>query len=289
MVIHLAARTDLDDTRIEGYAANIDGVRNLLSAIRATSSVRRAVFTSSQLVCRPGFVPKTAQEYSPHTLYGESKVLTEKIVREGHGGGVDWCLVRPTTVWGPHMGPHYQRMLELVRRGRYFHCGKGRMLKSYSYVGNIAAQYSALLEAPASAICGGTFYLADYIPLSLRDYADELAKAMNAPSIPTLPLPVARALAHIGDVLNGVGWRAFPFNSFRLKNILTEYVFDLRPTSDVCGPLPYTFREGVEATGKWFMDLKKSKVSSPINGKTAAIYQAKHKTSLASYQKGATE
>lgn len=256
-VIHLAARTDLNETKdLKGYATNIDGVRNLLMCVKKSTSVSRVIVTSSQLVCRVGYVPKNDKDYCPNTLYGESKVLTEKITEEMDGGGKEWCLVRPTTVWGPGMSPHYQRALSLVRRGRFFHCGSGKLYKSYSYAGNIAFQYLKLLQAPVDRIQRQTFYLADYTPLSLRDYMDGLAKAMNAPVIPTIPLPVVKTLALIGDGLNTLGLKKFPFNGFRLRNILTEYQFDLSKTRDVCGELPFSFEDGIKATAEWFLSQK---------------------------------
>jgi len=253
-LIHLAARIDLDETRdINGYAANIDGVRYVIGAVKQTPSIHRAIYTSSQLVCRVGHIPASDTEYCPNTLYGQSKVLTEKIVREQDGGGVEWCLVRPTTVWGPYMSPHYQNMLRLIRRGRYFHCGQGRLYKSYAYAGNIAWQYARLLAAEPPAIHRKTFYLADYHPLSLREYTDGLAREMGATRIPTLPLGLARILPLAGDALNACGFKRFPFNSFRLNNILTEYVFDLASTEAACGPLPFTQDVGIRATAKWFL------------------------------------
>lgn len=262
-VIHLAARTDLHETRdIQGYAANIAGVRNLVQAVKSVPGIRRCIYTSSQLVCRVGHVPATDTEYCPNTLYGESKVLTEQIVREANGGGVEWCLTRPTSVWGPHMGPHYQSMLRLIGKGRYFHCGQGKLYKSYGYVGNIAHQYVRLLTAVTASIHRKTFYLADYQPLSLRDYTDGLARAMGAPRIPTVPVQAARLLAVAGDVLNTCGLRTFPFNSFRLNNILTEYVFDLSRTEALCGPSPYTAEQGITETAQWYLSLHGS-TSSP--------------------------
>lgn len=255
VVVHLAARTDLKETqRLEGYSANIEGVRGLVGVSGAVPSVRRVLYTSSQLVCRIGHIPRTMQEYCPSTLYGESKAWTERIVRETDGAGKEWSLVRPTTVWGPHVGPHYRRMMELIRRGRYFHCGPGALRKSYAYVGNIAYQYVRLMTAPREAVHGRTFYLADYEPLSLRAYADGLARGFGARPIPTYPLSVVRVLARAGDLLNAIGWRSFPFNSFRLGNILTEYIFDLRETEEVCGPLPVGWRDGVSATCRWYLD-----------------------------------
>jgi nucleoside-diphosphate-sugar epimerase len=256
-VIHLAARTDLNETRdLEGYSANIEGVRNLLEAISVTHSVRRSIITSSQLVCRIGHIPKSKAEYCPTTLYGESKVLTEKITKQLDGGGREWILTRPTTVWGPYMGLHYMRMLDLIQRGRYFHCGNGRLMKSYAFAGNIAWQYIQLLKAPTVQVHRKTFYLADYEPLSLRSYADALAVGLGARTIPTLPIGIARAVARCGDLVKIAGWRDFPFNSFRLQNILTEYVFDLRETQNVCGSLPFTWQEGVSATCRWYLTTR---------------------------------
>ena len=255
-VVHLAARTDLDEkSDLAGYAANIDGVRNIVQAIQRTPSIRRAIFTSSQLVCRIGYVPRSDADYCPNTLYGQSKVLTETIVRQYDGGGVEWCLTRPTTVWGPGMRPHYINMLRMIRRGIYFHCGYQKLYKSYGYVENVANQYVRLLKAGAVNFHRKTFYLADTEPLSLRDYADDLAREMAAPKIPSVPLSAVGVLARLGDVVNALGFKRFPFNSFRLNNILTEYRFDMSETIRVCGPDLISRTEGIKRTVRWFASL----------------------------------
>lgn len=261
LVIHLAARIDLEGKQLSDYDANITGVRNVCRAVRATPSVERAVYTSSQLVCRVGYIPTSDTDYCPNTVYGQSKVRTEKVVREEDGGGVTWCLARPTTVWGPYMNEHYQSLLHHIRAGRYFHPGKGELYKSYSYAENIAHQYFKLGTVQAADVQGLVFYMADYTPLSLRRYIDGLALAMGARKVPTVPLPLAKGLALAGDALNAVGVR-FPFNSFRLRNIRTEYIFDMSRTERVCGPLPATFEQGVQATAAWFM-AKTDTAASP--------------------------
>ena len=255
-VVHLAARTDLDGETLEDYDDNIRGVRNVCAAVRATDSVTRAIYTSSQLVCEVGYTPTSDTDYCPSTVYGESKVRTEQIVREEDGGGVTWCLTRPTTVWGPYMKRHYQSVLRHIQRGTYFHAGDGALRKSYSFAGNIAYQNRQLLLAPAEDVHGKTFFLADYEPLSLRAYTNRLQELLGARSIPTLPLPAARALARAGDLVNAAGWASFPFNSFRLNNIRTEYVIDLSETEAVCGSLPYGFDEGVQLTVDWYLSLQ---------------------------------
>ncbi len=252
IILHLAARIDLDEKKdIQGYASNIRGVGNLVEVIQQNSSINRCIFTSSQLVCRVGHVPKNEYEYNPNTLYGESKVLTEKIVRERDGGKVEWCLVRPTTVWGPGMSPHYQKLFKLIQKGQYFHVGKKPLYKSYSYVGNIAYQYQKLMEAPVEQIHRKTLYLADYEPISLRDWTNLIQQELQARFIPTYPELITKLAAKVGDAINFCGWRRFPFNSFRLNNILTEYLFDLSETKKICGNLPYTTEQGVKEMVNW--------------------------------------
>lgn len=257
MVVHLAARTDLNGNKVSDYSANVEGVQNLTEVIKENFGVQRLICTSSQLVCRVGYVPESDTDYCPNTFYGESKVLTEKITRETSGKDFEWCLVRPTTVWGPGMSPHYQRFLNMVHKGRYFHIGRRPLYKSYSYVGNIVYQYQKLLEAPKEQIEGKTFYLADYECISLRDWVNSFQREFESAPVRTIPENAAKILAFLGDMVNAAGIKSFPFNSFRLRNILTEYQFDLSSTAKVCGPVPYTMEQGVKETALWFQEMFK--------------------------------
>ena len=252
-VVHLAARTDLVGETVEDYEANRGGVRNVCEAVAASPSAKRAIYTSTQLVCEIGHTPAHDEDFRPSTVYGESKIETEKIVRQLDGGGVEWCLTRPTTGWGPGMSAHYTSVLRFIEKGLFFHMGKGALVKHYFYIENIAYQYLKLLQAPKDAIHGQVFYLADEEKFSLRDYVNKAADAMGVARPRTMPLPVAKALATVGTGLSKVGL-PFPFTRFRLRNIRTEYQFDLSRTTRVCGPVPVSFDEGVRRTVAWYRE-----------------------------------
>jgi len=255
-VVHLAARIDIDESdTLAGYATNIEGVENLIAALRRTPSVKRAIWTSSQLVCSVDYLPRHDTDYHPDSFYGQSKVRTEQIVRASDGAGREWCIVRPTTVWGPGMSAHYQRFLGLIRRGYYFHVGNEPLWKSYSYIENIAFQYLRLLEAETDLVHRKMFYLADYEPIDLLAWSDAFQRALRARSIPHMPVTIAQALARCGDAANALGIKSFPFNTRRLKNIRTQYQFDTTPTKAVCGPLPRTIEQGVQETVDWLNGL----------------------------------
>jgi nucleoside-diphosphate-sugar epimerase len=257
ILVHMAARTDLEGKVLADYGSNLRGTEVLCQLVGETDSIKRAIYTSSMLVCKIGYIPTSETDYCPHTVYGESKVQTEKIVKKLDGGGKTWCLVRPTTAWGPRMSLHYQTLLRLIKSGRYFHSGSGELNKSYIYVENIVHQFIKLMEVDENILHREIFYLADYKPISLRGYTNMLAEKLNAKSIPTLPLSLVNFMAFGGDILERVGFKTIPFNSFRLRNILTEYIFDLSKTENVCGPLPYSLEQGVEKTAAWYLSKKK--------------------------------
>ena len=109
-IIHLAARTDLDGKTIDDYRANIIGVENVISAAKKIDCLQKVIFTSSMLVCKVGYQPLNNFDYKPSTLYGESKVLTEKIVWDNQLN-CDWVIIRLTSIWGPWFDEPYRFFL----------------------------------------------------------------------------------------------------------------------------------------------------------------------------------
>jgi nucleoside-diphosphate-sugar epimerase len=252
LVLHLGARTDLDENLdMRGYAANIDGVANVIEAVRQAGSVERTLFASSRLVVEIGYTPKSEVDYKPSTLYGESKVQGEKLVRQAADSFGPWTIVRPTSIWGPWFDVPYKQFFESIEKGTYVHPGRHNPRKSYGYVGNTVYQIERILEAPVEKVNGRTLWLADYPPLHLRDWADKIQRALGAKPIRTAPLPLLKLAAAAGDVAKVVGWNNPPLTSFRLNNLITEMVYDTSELENVVGPLPYSTEQGVDITTGW--------------------------------------
>lgn len=244
-ILHLAAKTGLDE---KNFATNIEGVENLVNISCTVPSVKRVVFTSTLLVCEMGYVPQRYDEYKPTTLYGKSKVEGEKIVRSAQDLPFSWVITRPISIWGPYAQEPYRNFFDSVRRNWYFHIGSGHYQRSMGYVGNTAYQNHKLLLAPDEKVDKKTFYLGDRPPIDLYDFANEVQKQFKSRRIKRLPLGIVKLMALTGDILKFLGWKKVPLTSFRLKNIRTEYVFNLDPIFDVTGPLPYNFQEGIKKT-----------------------------------------
>jgi nucleoside-diphosphate-sugar epimerase len=255
LIYHLAARTDLDGKQLADYAANTAGTRNVIHAASQLTSLKRIVFTSTRLVCRIGYMPKNESDYSPSTVYGASKIEMERIVRDGCGGlPCSWALFRPTSIWGPWFDVPYKTFFTTIVKGYYVHPGDRPILKSYGYVGNIVQQLDRAMLAPADAVHGKTFYLADYQPLDVRKWATLIQQTMGAKRIRTVPAPLLRPIAWCGDVAKRAGWSNPFLTTFRLNNLLTQMVHDVEPLKQVAGPTSYSLEEGVRTTVAWMRD-----------------------------------
>lgn len=251
-IFHLSARTDLEGRSEADYAANIGGVSNAVAAALSAPSLQRVVFASSMYVCRMGYVPRRDDEYCPHTAYGQSKVLGEQIVRREAADKFCWTIVRPTSIWGPWFAIPYISFFHAVRRGLYFHPRGHNIRRSYGFVLNTVWQLRQLMECDdAGKLHSRMFYVADYEPTDPLLWAQTIAECFGARKVSEAPLSLLKIGAKIGDLLKLAGMTAPPIFSSRLKNLLTNAVFDLDPIREISGPQPYTMAEGVALTVEW--------------------------------------
>lgn len=255
-IVHLAAHMSLRESvdADERYRANTEGTRNLMTSASKCAETKRAIYTSTKYVYRDG-EPSGTRDYAPDSSYGRSKVQMEEMIWDLDGGGLDWCITRPTTIWGAGMSKHYQRFLRMVEEGKYVHIGSSPVKKSMGYVGNIAAQYERLLTVKSSKMHQKVLYVTDYEPEILREWVEGFAKILGGKKIRTIPLVFASVCGRIGDTIKAMGWRKFPFTSFRVKNLTESEVVDASETEAICGESPYSREEALEATTKWFKSL----------------------------------
>ena len=131
-ILHFAARTDLKGESLSDYAANVEGVENIMKVVQYLPELKKIIVASSMLVCKSGYIPKNQIDYKPVNFYGLSKVETEKIVWKNKPS-CDWAIVRPTSIWGPS-SLYPIRIFERVMTRRYFHIGNKSCTKTYGYI-----------------------------------------------------------------------------------------------------------------------------------------------------------
>lgn len=246
-IIHLAARTDLDGKTLIDYDANISGVENVLTAAASLNSLKKILITSSMLVCGPGYAPGNQFDYAPTTIYGHSKVQTEKIVW-ANKPACDWAILRPTSIWGPWFEAPYKNFFDMVLSRRYFHIGRKSCTKTYGFIGNTVYQIMQILSTPTLDEQNKIFYLGDK-PTNIELWANEIANELGY-KIHRCPYALIKLAAWGGDMLKLLGIR-FPMTSFRLKNMTTNNVINLTATNKLAPNPPFSRIEGVKTTLEW--------------------------------------
>ncbi len=251
-VIHLAARTDLEGKTIEDYDSNTLGTFNILKCCEGINRIKKMILTSSMLVCRTGYQPKNQFDYQPSTLYGESKVITEKVTWENEPK-CDWAIIRPTSIWGPWFDVPYRNFFDMVIKKSYFHIGNKSCTKTYGYVGNAVYQIEELLWNSTEDKDNKIFYIGDYEPTNIEEWANEIAEQLNY-KIVKVPFGIIKCAAWVGDLLKVLGIK-FPMTSFRLKNMTTDNIVELENTRRIVGMLPYQRKEGIRFTLEWMHEV----------------------------------
>ncbi|SHG94074.1 NAD-dependent epimerase/dehydratase family protein [Flavobacterium defluvii] len=252
-IVHLAARTDLDGKKLEDYNANVLGVNNLLKIANELKNLKKILITSSMLVCHTGYYPKNQFDYTPSTIYGESKVLTEKIVWDNKPA-CDWAILRPTSIWGPWFGAPYKNFFEMVISGKYFHIGNRGCTKTYGFIGNAIYQIENILFKETLNEQEKVFFIGDDPAINIEEWGNEIADELGK-KIKKLPYFVIKTAAFVGDGLNFLKIN-FPMSSFRLRNMTTNNIINLENTYKVAPILPYSRKEGVKITLKWMLDRR---------------------------------
>jgi len=247
-IVHLAARTDLDGNSLTDYNANTLGVENLMKIAKELTSLEKIIISSSMLVCHTEHNPSDQFDYAPKTIYGESKVQTEKNVW-ANIPKCDWAIIRPTSIWGPWFGVPYKNFFDMVIDKRYFHIGDRGCTKTYGYIGNAVYQIEQILFSETISNNKKVFYIGDYQPTSIENWANEIALELGI-SIKKVPYFFVKIIAIIGDVLKAFRIN-FPMTSFRLKNMTTNNKIDLMDTKKIAPKLPFSRLEGVKETLSW--------------------------------------
>ena len=247
-IVHFAGRTDMSGASVAAYAANHIGTEKLIEATRAVDSVQRVVFTSSQFVVGPGPLPKNDEDFRPHTIYGESKVLSERAVRASRLP-YTWTIIRPTNIWGKWHPRYPDEFWRILKQGRYFHPGGRPVKRSYGYAGTVAEQVLRILHGDSAVMDGKVFYSGD-APIDLIAWTNAFSLAITGKPVRVVPHAAVLALAKIGDLVIKCGGN-FPIFSSRYRSMTQDYVTPMDHTFQYLGTPTISMAEGVRETVAW--------------------------------------
>jgi GlcNAc-P-P-Und epimerase len=248
-IVHLAARATIEGKSLDDFRDNTFGTANVLAAVKNTATISRVIITSSQHVRKPGSgLPQHDEDYAPHGLYGESKVITEKLTRRAEFSA-NWTIIRPTTVWGPWHPFLPEGLWAMMEKGVYFHPKNDLVIRSYGYVKNVVWQINKLLEAPSDLINHQVYYVGDGLTQQIN-WINAFSMALAQRSVTQVPKEWIRFLARIGDGLNMAGIK-FPMNGPRYFNLTTTNPVPIDRVIKQFGAPPYSLEKGISETISW--------------------------------------
>jgi len=254
-VIHMAARTDTDIYELTGdldqYIQNTQGTRNVIEC-SVSNAVSRLVITSSMFVCKPGYMPKDEFDFSPFTLYGLSKQVTEEITHQIDPPGI-WTIIRPQTIWGPWSLRYAQTMFPVMEKGLYLHPDLYNVRRAYGFVGNLVWQVDRILSSPAASVHKRVFYVGDKA-VDLREWVSGVSQTLVSRPVRFVPPGIIRALAKFGDGVTALGMR-FPITSTRYNSMSEDYLTPVQDTYNVLGAPPYDMRTGIDLFIYWYKNI----------------------------------
>jgi nucleoside-diphosphate-sugar epimerase len=251
--IHLSAETEMkDEPDLEkAYPINSTHSKQFLKLL-LKYKVRRIIVFSTQFVCGPSStLPERPEDFWPHTNYGKSKVLLEQNTRSILKPG-SFIIVRPTYIWGPYHFKNFWELLQCIEKRIYIHPSGKQIIRSYGYVKNICHQTKSLLYL--DNLDRDWFYIGDP-PIDSFLFVNQLSRNIINKPVRTLPRELLFGLAKFGDVTPKV--IKFPFNSFRYRNMTTDYLTPMAPTFKALGDSPFSISEAISDFCDWYRLFKK--------------------------------
>jgi dihydroflavonol-4-reductase len=236
---------------------NAHGARNVVAAARAAGA-RRCVHTSTFDVFHAeqgGTVSEDhVADYPKGTAYERSKQLAEKLVLEEAAAGIEVVIVNPASVYGP--GPWQGTGLDRAYRDainrRLPAVPPGGM--TTTYVDDVADGHLAGFDRGRP---GERYILADGFA-SMRELLEvAVTEAGRGWVPPTLPAPLANALARGGEAVSRVIRRPPLLGAGQLHFLLWQARADSSKAQAELGLAPTPWEEGVRRTVRWMIETGK--------------------------------
>lgn len=258
VVMHLAAaKGDWGISEAEYYRDNLEATEVLLKAGRA-AGVRDWFFYSTVSTMGPSEVAiDESAPFAPAIPYGASKAEAEKLFRRAAAEDPDMrvMVLRPSVVFGAGNPPNTNiyRLIDAIERGRFLMIGRGREIKTTSYIDNLIAAHLFLMERMAPGV--QTYIYVDEPPLSTGDTVRLLYRFLGKqqPRL-YLPLAIAKPIASVSDVAASVFRVDLPITAARIEKFCTGTNFDGSAIRRLGFRQPVDIEEALRATVEWHLN-----------------------------------
>ena len=228
VVYHLAGRLLVPGTLPDEYhRTHVEGTRLLLDGCRRAPGLERLVHCSTTGVLGvTGDRPADERTpLRPTNVYEATKAEAELAVRAAWRDGLPAVIARPGLVYGPG-DLHLLAFFRSVLRGQFRPIGRRMVWLHPIYIDDMT---EALVRCGRhAAAVGECFNVAGRHPVALSELAEAIARAGGTRAAAgRIPLPLARAVAEVGERLAPRLNRAAPLTRSRLDFLTHSRVYDV--------------------------------------------------------------
>jgi dihydroflavonol-4-reductase len=217
-VAHSSLRTEAE--KLRSTHVNVEGTRIVVNAA-LRHGVRRFLFVSTAHVYGSP-AARDIEESVPldaASHYSQTKIEAEKVVLEAGRKGMETVIARPCLIYGPGARFNLEQMMRGIDRHYYFHIAGIHPLRSFLSLENAAR---ALVHLIGEQVPADIYNLADPLPYSLVDFANELADRLGRSRPRTVPLTAIRMAASVGAAIQSLGVRS-PFSREHLAKLTSDF------------------------------------------------------------------
>jgi nucleoside-diphosphate-sugar epimerase len=250
---HCAAAVGPHFSRREIYETNLEGVRNVLQAVKRQGSGRVVLLSSINVLGSRNLDPAT--EDLPcrrsHDPAADVKIEAEALALDYHRRqGVDATILRPGMIYGPGEAHNVPRLALALLRGKFAFLGSRDHIVPIVHVSDVAQ--AMLLAAAAPVASGRVYHVTDGSRTSIGEFVDRLAALINClPPAKVLPLLVPRLGCVLFEWLGRLHLRRgpAPINRAGLRFLGTSRYVEIRRAREELGYVPKVgYEEGLADT-----------------------------------------
>lgn len=263
-VVHCAAKVG-DWGPIDEYrTVNVEGLRNLLEAVRR-NSLHRFVHLSSlgAYAARDHYGTDETEPLPKRHVdgYTQSKVEAEQLALQyQRDHGVPVVVLRPGFIYGPRDRTVLPRLLGLLAKGQVMYLGDGSQAMNTIFVGNLMDAIMLAAENPLAV--GQVYNLTDGEAVSKRRFMESVADlaGLERPKR-SVPLPVAKIAAFFMEgIARLVGAKEAPrITQARIKFLGLNLDFSIAKARRELGYQPRVkFDDALEETITWWKTHQKA-------------------------------
>jgi nucleoside-diphosphate-sugar epimerase len=256
-VYHLAGKTSQGRlSRKQYYMVNEKGTDNVARA-SMKANVERLVYCSSGGVYGMIQSPPADENTkpNPNSLYRESKLLGEEVVRAYHKkDGLPVVIARITGAFGPRSLSNWLPLIQTIASKHFRLIGDGENHCHLGYISDVVDGMRRCGEVPG--IEGKSYIITGKEPITVKQLVTMIAQELGIRDPPgSLPAGPFRVFNDIGQRVYRLWGIEIP-HSHRYEFFLADAIYDISKAQNELGYAPnVSVREGIQRSVRWYREM----------------------------------